>query len=132
MKTKLDIITETQEAYPHTFNRAVDDWKANSASCYYINVKDAAVHSNECNGAMCAVGRCLIEPRDAQGFVSNLDAGTEGGIDTLLREEYRGHSWVFWQELQRFHDCGCHFEEGGLSVKGLTYLSELRTRWEGK
>jgi hypothetical protein len=134
MKTKLEIIQETQDAYPHTFCRAVDDYYLKSASCFYIDTKDSQTGGEHDNGAMCAVGRCMLNPKKYGGFAVSLHEALkpQGGLDTLLKPEYRGHCVEFWGDLQSFHDDGENFTDGGLSVEGLGYLSELRTKWEGK
>jgi hypothetical protein len=130
MKTKLEIIQETQDAYPHTLCRAVDEHRRQGVSaCYYIDLLSARNGGRHNNGAMCAVGRCMIAPEEAQGSSVKFIWEENGSLDHFLKEEYRGHEINFWIELQRFHDNGENFEDGGLSVAGLGYLSELRTKW---
>jgi len=88
--TKQEIIEETVEYYknnPFGYNSA-------GSKCVYYG-------SNE---QMCAVGRCMINPK-LYGD-KDLSAFTllEENSDNILKEEYRGHSSDFWNHLQAFHD----------------------------
>lgn len=94
MKTKLDIILETQAAYADPFNTAFDD-SLGKRRCL-ITTKD---------GMHCAVGRCMTVEYQ-QKFI-NLGGPAVGlGFlhDYMLKPEYHGHSSSFWLDIQRFHD----------------------------
>lgn len=96
MKTKTKIINETVAYYSEdTSRRAV----ALGACFYYGN-----------GGRMCAVGRCLIDPKAIQKLIKEKGYG-DTDIVTLasvtdfqssLKEEYRGHDVNFWESLQIF------------------------------
>jgi hypothetical protein len=107
--------------------------------------------------AMCAVGQCMINPKEAEeeaiGSISDyfwrtaddLEVDTEELIgeghsftylDERLRPEFRGHDWYFWSELQNLHDIHSHWEtdnsEGKkvkLTKKGQEKLEELKSKW---
>ena len=57
---------------------------------------------------------------------------TTYSIDNLLKEEYKGHSLSFWQEIQKFHDNDNNWDNQGLSEFGKTLYNELRKRYENK
>jgi hypothetical protein len=124
MKTKLEIIQETQDAYADPRHRAV--------KLSQNGFEDGCVYLDSRNGNMCALGRCMLDPSPTCGLYASGLADEKGSLDAVLKKEYRGHAVQFWVELQRFHDNAMNFEDGGLSVNGLGYLSELRTKWEGK
>lgn len=114
MLTKSQIIDETELAYMDPNNRAVV-----GDSCRYFF-----------HGKMCAVGRCLIDPekisKEINGTAYSLNNRIAGGLDEVLKEEYRGHSVEFWYSLQCFHDSGCNFTVDSISDLGKEYLSYLR------
>lgn len=87
----LNLLEETIEYYK-THKRGFNE--KNEKCFYYLN-KDA----------MCAVGRCMKNPsifKDFRGDVYKLDE--EEGIESLLKDKYKGYSIFFWKQLQRFHD----------------------------
>jgi hypothetical protein len=102
MKTKREIIKETSTFY-NSCNRASDE----NGTCVYIN--------RETN-AMCAVGRCMTEEAikkygSFEGTAFRFDeylkihiTGSIIGLDAVLKEEYQGHSYEFWGDLQKLHD----------------------------
>jgi len=48
----------------------------------------------------------------------------------LLRERFRGHESVFWNDLQHFHDNNTYFTENGLSQNGFAALANLKVKWD--
>lgn len=95
MMTKIEIINETIKYY-RTNLRGI---KANTLnSCQYLTE----------DGAMCAIGRCLINPQEAMdiGIGDVHDFYDESGenLDSMLKPEYIGHNYDFWSDLQSFHD----------------------------
>ena len=124
MKTKLEIIKETAEFY-NLSNRSFVPEKnnPNDGNCVYLTS----------DGKMCAVGRCMINPSQylnkIEINVETLDQSTKGGLDTLLKEEYRGNGIGFWTDLQRLHDSSLYWTETGLSKSGQQYYDRLVERW---
>lgn len=106
------LIDETAESYTLS-TRATND----TDGCEYLNLE----------GEMCDVGRCLIDPGSAnkKAFVSGLV-----DLDSLLKEEYRGHCIEFWEDLQSLHDRTAHWDENGLSQTGRDFVEELHERWD--
>lgn len=92
MKSKLEILQETIEAYSKPGTRA-----SNGTACFYYETK---------TGNRCAFGRCCSE-ENAKTLVSHrygtvFDFKTH--IDDFLLPEYRGHDAEFWRLIQRLHD----------------------------
>lgn len=91
---KLEIIDETIEYY-RTHKRAV---RINGYCEYWTT-----------DGRTCAVGRCCQDPPGIHLIAQSRD---DTGVsdtwfdDELLKPEYRGHSVLFWTDLQRLHDVG--------------------------
>lgn len=96
--TKIEIILETVEHYKK-YPRAVIE---NTSCEYYIPE----------NGAMCAVGRCLINAKKFQEYANENGCSGLSIDDTKLfsifevslKPEYRGHDIRFWLTLQGLHD----------------------------
>lgn len=69
-----------------------------SETCQYYDSK---------SGNMCAVGRCMVDPTEFGDTELPLEALAElraGDLDSLLRSEYKGLSFHFWDMLQSVHD----------------------------
>lgn len=113
-KTKLEIINETVEYYSADPSRR----GTNGSTCEYLTLF----------GQMCAVGRCMINPKGKEGGVTEL--GT--GFQLMLKKEYRGHSIDFWQDLQGFHDSSWYWDEKGLTRRGNAALQSLLKDWGNK
>lgn len=124
---KLDIINETEKAYSDPKNRAYNPNSLGS-KCQYFD---------ENTGNMCALGRCMIDPKRTQDKYGNFGAYDldkkmikEGEcLDSHLRAEYEGHSSEFWADLQVFHDTSRYFTDNSISDGGLKYLESLRSIW---
>lgn len=98
----LDIITETLQHYHDTKAFGFDH---DLGVCLYRTEQ----------GNRCALGRCLLDDSppilhpmrfecyDAAQLDRHLHAGP-GGLDEMLKPEYRGHPLGFWRLLQRLHD----------------------------
>jgi hypothetical protein len=121
MKTKLEIIKETVNYYTTEQNsRAMD-----GLDCVY----------NATDGSHCAVGRCFTDSYKSKGIdfafnlsteVSDLDA-KEGGLDSFLAEEYKGHNTGFWNGLQLLHDREYNWiDDFTLSARGKEYVEKLK------
>lgn len=122
MKTKREIIDETVAYYSDPSKRAYFDWK-----CSYWK-----------DGKMCAVGRCLINPKNIQDIVEETCFCISGSVRSLskkidfqsaLKEEYRGHEIEFWTWLQNFHDEASHFDKDTISESGLAYIKTMKDKW---
>jgi hypothetical protein len=102
-KTKVEIIEETAAFY-NSDNRGRDVY-----ICQYF-----------IGGKMCAFGRCMIDPQKkrCEGFNPNKSVQDEWDLDSLLKEEYRGHNHVFWRKLQSFHDVAENWNDKGLTLYG--------------
>lgn len=90
--TKQEIIEETVKYYknnPFGYN-------PDTTSCVYLGSE----------GQMCAVGRCMLQPEEfgEEAISADMLAETQEQFDSLLKEQYRGHEIVFWNNLQNFHD----------------------------
>lgn len=109
--SKIEILDETVEYYS-TNPRAIV--KGTDNKCAYLTEE----------GYMCAVGRCLSNPKliakkpslnttDVRGLEEEL------GLDNILKDEYQGHEWKFWQDLQGLHDNKPNWnKDGSLSLDG--------------
>ena len=124
MKTKLEIIEETVNYYTTERNsRAMD-----GLDCVY----------NATDGSHCAIGRCFTDSYKSKGIdfafnlstdVSDLDA-KEGGLDSFLVEEYKGHHTGFWNGLQLLHDKNTHWlAYFALSSEGKEYVQKLKNKY---
>lgn len=105
MKTAIEIINETVSVYSAT-SRAID-----IDGCKYLTE----------DGRMCAVGRCLINPgsmKDGAYFCMDHD-------DSIFKEEYRGRSQEFWQDIQHLHDFRKYWNGQELTEAGATYVRTL-------
>lgn len=134
-KTKREILIETVEYYGYDVTRRATEKSpslANELLCVYQTE----------DGRQCAVGRCLMDPDQAAKYrmgVSNLVVEL-GEIDSLLKPEYRGHSIVFWKDLQTFHDNpdnwvtpgeeGPEFTATGLTPNGQAEYQVLWNRYK--
>lgn len=95
MKSKLDIILETQAAYADPHNTAFAPIQGMEKRCVITTA----------DGKHCAVGRCMTEQYQQKYFNSIGPAIWLGDLsDKMLKPEYRGHCSEFWSDIQRFHD----------------------------
>jgi hypothetical protein len=122
MKTKIEIIEETANYYNDS-NRSVN----NDGECVYIGQ----------DGAMCAFSRCCNE--NSRGYLLAVDnrrlsahkgVGSLEDPESLLKEEYKGHSLRFWKDIQRFHDDDENWNEYGITESGIKELEKLKKLWE--
>ena len=91
------------------------------------------------NGWRCAFSLCLKDSVRkkilSDGFLGGItrllinDYG-DGDIDNMLLKKYRGHSYDFWFELQRWHDRDGNWEkDGNITAAGLDEVKYiLKTR----
>lgn len=129
--TKKEIILETVEYYK-THNRGLTILNGGALCAYFGN-----------RGDMCAVGRCLINPKKIQTLDFNMGDNVTADINKVsefiniedeLKPEYRGHSLKFWSELQHFHDYSFYWEKkeigNGLESSGSIALKTLLEKYE--
>lgn len=116
--TKLEIIEETAEYYSKNTKRR---GRIKDVGCVYINTNTKA---------MCAVGRCLIEPEYFNeaypGAIVDQFTGCDKEFNSYLKEKYQGHNVNFWQQLQDFHDSDINWDKKGLTETGKVRLKELK------
>lgn len=112
MKTVKEIVEETIAYYSEDVNRRNYDEK--KGQCMYYT-----------NGKTCAVGRCLENPelfsKEADGaeiFIRKWGAN-------IFKEEYRGHDYSFWKELQDLHDSDHYWSETGINEIGKEYAEDI-------
>lgn len=136
--TVREIVDETIEYY-RTHRRA---------EVVYEGVRECVYLAPD--GAMCAVGRCLLEDlpqrehlRGGVGMVSrNVKLGftpcpdasmsSDDGLDAILKPQYRGHPLEFWQNLQRLHDDAYNWTSyggGELSANGVALMLRIRVAY---
>jgi hypothetical protein len=123
MKTKIEIIEEAANYYNST-KRSVNVF----GECVYIGL----------SGKRCAFSRCCNE--DSNGYLESVDkkvdkftykgVGSLEDFDSLLKDEYRGHSIEFWESIQMFHDSSCNWDKNGLTEYGNQELERLKRAWQ--
>lgn len=97
MKTPKEIVEETLKYYK-SHKRAVC---AVAESCFYFK-----------GNKKCAVGRCMVDPKKFKNEDGNVyTIERKFGLESLLREEYKGHCTEFWKLLQSFHDNDHNWKE---------------------
>jgi len=121
MKTKTEIIEETAAFY-NLGNRS-----AENSFCQYISPM----------GKCCAFSRCCKDDkktfqslRYADREIGSLSEGNGDFMLPLLKEEYQGHDWRFWRDIQNFHDDEENWDEEGLSLDGRTQKKTLLEKYE--
>lgn len=136
-KIKVEIIEEIASFYNST-NRGYFD-----GNCAY----------NTHDGRKCAVGRCMTdegiekfgncsggvkslaasasEENTGKYLFSDSDSANEH-LDSLLKEEYRGHEIFFWDDLQSFHDAAHNWNEDGLTEDGKRVKQALIEKYKPK
>ncbi len=114
MKTMQETLDETIAAYTsetRAVNESIDEEGDSVGICDYLTD----------DGRMCAVGRCMIDPSlysgDDNCTVIRINY-REGGLDSVLKQEYRGFPLEFWRELQKLHDVRHNWDPEGLSPAG--------------
>lgn len=100
-----------------------------------IGINGACVYLSEA-GNMCGVGRHMNEPlKTMRGACDNLylkDSPTAVTIlDSVLKDESKGHSSGFWRHIQMFHDAHHYWKSDGLTAAGVSALVVLKRSWGG-
>lgn len=120
-KSKVEIIQETVDYY----SADPDGRRANeNGDCMYL----------ASDGRMCAVGRCMADPKVAGDYIGDyrdmLEHVRSQGVQyDILKPEYQGHSVGFWEDLQMFHDSDVNWDSNGLSELGQWSLKRLIDNW---
>lgn len=121
-KSKIEIIEETAAYYSEdTSRRGVLHRDDETTHCVYYNPE---------NGNMCAVGRCLIDPKEF-GEGNNIVASSlisSYGV-SRFKEDYKISSSVFWTDLQDFHDSDENWDAHGLTYTGQATLDVLKKKY---
>ena len=130
--TTEEIIDETIEFYKNN-PRSIIGKQANYDACMYIS-----------EGTKCAVGRCLtkdtlkkveknltaLNRASIRGLLNKININTH---DEIFKEEYRGHPYFFWVELQSLHDKSDNWEKSStgniLSKEGEKTSAFLKQKW---
>lgn len=99
----METIVRTKQDYLNLLKETVEYYKTNPRG-YNANANQC-VYYDKITGVMCAVGRCLINPEKLGNFNGGIiPLNNEFGLESSLKEEYRGFSMYFWGELQGLHD----------------------------
>lgn len=116
MKSKPEIINETVQNY-NVNPRAVDS----DGGCDYISPE----------GYMCAVGRCMKNPTpDMYGSVKFLfNKSSTSNLEDELKDDYKGHSIEFWDDLQQLHDLDDYWDGNTLTDDGKEYYQQIYYKW---
>ena len=114
----IDLLDETVNYYKSDpSNRAIS---YSGACMYYMN------------GKMCAVGRCLIDPKNIEKIsskekdsssiktllTSNKKIKKLNAKDKLFKPKYTDFNLHFWEDLQDLHDDSNNWTENTLSHEG--------------
>lgn len=114
MKTKKEIILETVEYYK-THPRSLFK---NGESCLY----------NGADGSKCAFSRCCIDSSQFPEFMSASYILDRDG-ESVLKEEYRGHEYKFWNDVQLIHDGSAYWNGNVLTARGQELMEHLLTKY---
>ncbi len=127
-KTKLQIIEELFDNY---YVKQPSKRAAFGAACSYYQ---------ESTGNKCAVGMCMLNDETAKHYETVVSTSVkflndylvreeEIELDSIFKEEYRGHGLFFWQSVQNMHDRHYFWTEHGLSEHGIAMLEELKATY---
>lgn len=84
------------------------------------------VYYAEHTGAMCAVGRKMINPSNNDYYGYTVKEFKN--IDLVLRPAYRGLPVNFWANLQDLHDDSRYWVDRGLSMEGVLRRKDILFR----
>lgn len=85
------------------------------------------------NGNMCAVGRCMMDPKENwDGIAEDISGPDYEDIDDILKEEYRGHDTEMWIDIQNWHDTPENWSEDAITKIGQERADKLLERYKGK
>lgn len=111
-----------------------------TARAYTIDTRAYAPDIGSCTyydsttGRMCAVGRCMIDPKPYESIEGAPDEVVHAAgatvLDELLLPKYRGHNEEFWDALQLLHDQDRYWDTTGLSEGGWYEMLVLMDRYD--
>ena len=122
--TKVEIINMVANHYNEN-NRSIGN-----GGCWYAR-----------DGKMCAVGMCMTDEAiywfgsfggDINELSNKLLIQESKSLDTIFKDEYKGHSLDFWKELQDLHDDSFLWDECGLTLEGWDKANRLIERYTNK
>jgi hypothetical protein len=116
------MMQKTRQDYIDLLNETIDWYVKNPRSTH----NDMCLYYNKKNGAMCAVGRCMENPRkliEDGVLLSNAGFDEILDLEETLKPEYRGFDLEFWGYLQNLHDASHYWnqQENALSSDGESY-----------
>lgn len=113
--SKIEIIKETANYY-------------NSNNRGYNETLNVCLYYDTQTKNMCAVGRCLSNPKKLANKYNHIIVLFENKVITFrsLKSEYRIKDKYFWKKLQIFHDTKENWNKKGLSTKGKVAYSKLK------
>lgn len=128
-KTKIQIIEETVEYYGAD---PVARRATYHGTCFYYKEGDTR---------LCAFSRCMIDPKRGKDFkgtclglvdhLGEICISRDNVIPRgILKPEYDGHSFKFWEDLQYFHDSDASWSITGLSHIGESYCTSLKEKYK--
>jgi hypothetical protein len=126
--TKLEIIEELFDNHfvKNPNKRGVSEFEGRPICVYY-----KADTRNKCAVGMCLTTKALshIGREHFEGDVRDLDDFLSNNLDYYMKDQYRGHSLKFWDDLQTLHDSTRHWTNTGLSDEGQEQLADLKKRY---
>lgn len=103
-----------------------DPARLRSTSC------DGGCMYNNIDGKHCAFALCC-KPEMVCHLKENKVAGYHTddnmSLDYLLREEFHGYNYEFWNGIQLIHDLDYNWDEYGLSERGREYADSIVSRY---
>jgi hypothetical protein len=121
----------TKQDYLRLLNETVSYYTTEKNELSYLNEECAYLGEG---GSMCAVGRCLINPKGKDlklDEVSENDTSVEVLFkvyqeNKILKKEYRGFSIGFWKDLQSFHDTSLYISNFELTSYGIGAFEDIK------
>ena len=137
-KSALEIINETAEYYISDPSRRATEPHITLLDGGKRSITRQVCVYNKKDNKKCAVSRYLKnENEDYRGVIYDLvrekfsrslslyDLTPTG----LLKEEVEGFSIQFWSDIQQIHDCSTHWDENGITGKGISFIESLRKKY---
>lgn len=130
--TKYQILTETACFYDLK-NRGIEVLPSGVECSRYL-IPEGSTRN--------AIGHFMMEDIDTihynDGFSESIysaisdydDVYDIDDLDSYLKEEYRGHSLEFWNDLNKFHNDSDNWSDDGLSLRGLNEWNKLKIKYK--
>jgi hypothetical protein len=121
-KTAKEVVLETIEYYENNPERRA------------VNKTGLCMYHDKDTDNMCAVGRCMIDPKQnydcgVVGLHKNNIEIEEENVFKEMKEEYSNIAINVWQHLQSFHDLPSYWNENGLTQTGKEYKEILINKY---